>query len=205
MHNNIVKLIGQVISAPVFSHSSYEDNYYIFNLSVNRLSQTSDIVPIIITSKKFDPATINSEDKVSIYGDYRSFNFHSEDTTHLSLNVFAKKIDFCDSKDTPDSNEVFLNGYLCKPPIFRKTPLNRTVCDVLLAVNRPNRKSDYIPCIVWGKNAELCKDLVTGTNLTIKGRIQSRSYQKKTETSYSEKTAYEVSVSFIEVLDKKPE
>ncbi|HAN10409.1 MAG TPA: single-stranded DNA-binding protein [Clostridiales bacterium] len=205
MHNNIVKLTGQVISAPIFSHSSYEDNYYIFSLSINRLSQTSDILPIIITSKKLDPASITPESKLSIYGDYRSFNFHSDDTTHLSLNVFAKKIDFCDSKETPDSNEIILNGYLCKAPIFRKTPLNRTVCDILLAVNRPNRKSDYIPCIVWGKNAELCKDLITGTNLNIKGRIQSRSYQKKTETAYSEKTAYEVSVSHIEVLNKNLE
>ncbi|HBY21338.1 MAG: hypothetical protein A2Y24_00895 [Clostridiales bacterium GWE2_32_10] len=204
MYNNTVKLTGQIQSAPKFSHSSYSDNYYIFNLSIKRLSEATDTLPVIIIAERFDINSLVPGVRISVYGDYRSFNFHSEDTTHLSLNVFAKKIEFLNSNDIPDLNEISLNGYLCKTPIFRKTPLNRTVCDILLAVNRSNKKSDYIPCIIWGKNAEACKNLGTGNNLNIKGRIQSRKYQKKTDTnSYVEKTAYEVSVSNVEILSEK--
>ncbi len=203
MSNNFVNIVGIVDNIPELNHTFYDDKYYIFYVLVNRLSGNVDRLPVVFNSKKTDVTQIVSGKTVSIKGDYRSFNAHDNSSTHLLLNVFANSVEIIEDASNTHVNEITLNGYLCKPPIFRKTPLNRTVCDILLAVNRKSQKSDYIPCILWGKHAELCKNLSVGTNLNLTGRIQSRVYQKKTDSeSYTTKTAYEISATNISLINK---
>lgn len=196
--NNKVKLTGTVVSEPEFSHEVYGEQFFNLFLEVKRISGVADIVPLTISERLF-----NLEDKcpgtvVRVSGQFRSFNKHEENKNRLVLSVFVREIERV-VNDYDEENEIEIDGFVCKDPVYRKTPLGREIADILFAVNRSYGKSDYIPCIVWGRNAVHTSGLPVGTHLKITGRIQSRKYIKRYPDGTEEnRTAYEVSVSKIE-------
>lgn len=198
--NNEVQLEGKVCSELTVSHEIYGEVFYKFDFLVPRLSDCSDTVVITISERILSDFSIQPGDMLQIEGQYRSYNNYSGEGSKLILTVFAKNI-YPMTADFPSPNSIYLNGYICKPPTYRTTPFGREIADILLAVNRHYGKSDYIPCIAWGRNAKFCSGLEVGTNLKVWGRIQSRVYKKKIdEDVYEEKTAYEVSVSKLEIV-----
>ncbi len=202
--NNTTVLLGTVASDFTLSHEVYSEGFYTFNLEVSRLSQTSDILPITISERLLDEA-LKIGTKVKIVGQVRSYNNFNEATRRnkLILTLFARDIEILDELPTNNPNDIFLNGYLCKPPIYRVTPFGREIADILIAVNRSYNKSDYIPCIAWGRNARFAGKLAVGNNVKIWGRMQSRDYQKTLDTGeVQEKTAYEISVSKLELVQE---
>lgn len=200
--NNIVTLIGKIISDYTFSHEMYGESFYTFKIETCRLSETSDILPITISERLIDKNLFKIGAIIEINGQIRSYNNIIDNKNHLVLTTFVRDINFnLDLNKNP--NQVSLNGYVCKQPIYRKTPFGREIADVLLAVNRSYNKSDYIPCIIWGRNAKFASSLEVGDNIKICGRMQSRNYQKKLDNGeILEKTAYEISVSKLEVISK---
>ncbi len=198
--NNKVVIAGTVASAPEFSHEVYEENFYTFMLDTPRLSDTRDIIKITVSEKFLAGDGISIGDRVKISGQFRSYNNFTNVGNRLILTVFVKDIEKTEEEEG-NSNSICLNGYICKQPVYRTTPFGREIADILLAVNRSYNKSDYIPCIAWGRNAKFAENLKIGDNVIIKGRIQSREYQKKiSETEFENKTAYEVSVSKLECV-----
>lgn len=212
--NNHLVLVGKVASEKTFSHEIYGEKFYSFNLEVPRLSEISDIIPVTISERLISEQELELGKKVVVEGQFRSYNGYENEKSRLILTVFAKEITFKPddeeleiSKETV-SNEVVLVGYVCKKPIYRQTPFKREIADVLLAVNRAYNKSDYIPCIAWGRNARFCQNMPVGTEVKVVGRVQSRGYEKKLEDgTVLNKVAYEVSVMSLEVLNEegKPE
>lgn len=208
--NNQLVLVGKVTSDKRFSHEIYGEKFYIFDLSVPRLSGNADIIPITISERLLIEEGLEIGKNVIIEGQFRSYNSYENERNKLVLTVFAKEIKFANEEDEefkPSkenvSNEVTLTGYICKKPIYRKTPFGREIADLLLAVNRAYNKSDYIPCIAWGRNARFCENVPVGTEVRIVGRVQSRQYEKKYEDGSSEiKVAYEVSIASLEVIDQ---
>ena len=199
--NNRAEIIGEVVDDPLFSHEIYGEKFYIFTLRVPRLSGVYDDVKIMISERLIQDVEIIPGKKVEIEGQFRSYNSNENGENRLILTVFAKDIrkQSCDEEKNP--NSLYLNGYICKAPVYRTTPFGREITDILLAVNRGYNKSDYIPVIAWGRNARFCKNIGVGDNIKIWGRIQSRIYQKHiSENEVIEKTAYEVSVSRMEVV-----
>ena len=203
LDNNQIKLIGTVVSDKVFSHEVYGEGFYSFDLEVPRLSDTSDIIPVIVSERLITDFDFHVGVKVVIDGQYRSYNNMENEKNKLVLTVFVKEIRLQTEEDAnSNSNEIILNGFICKKPIYRTTPFGREIADILLAVNRAYNKSDYIPCIAWGRNARFCQSLEIGKSVKVWGRIQSRQYEKKLDDGNSEiRRAYEVSVSKME-LDK---
>lgn len=201
--NNKVKLTGTVVSEPEFSYEVYGEQFFNLFLEVKRISGVADIVPLTISERLF-----NLEDKctgtvVRVSGQFRSFNKHEENKNRLVLSVFVREIKRV-VNDYDEENEIEIDGFVCKDPVYRKTPLGREIADILFAVNRSYGKSDYIPCIVWGRNAVYTSGLPVGTHLKLTGRIQSRGYVKMYEDGTEEqRTAYEVSVSKINVLEEE--
>lgn len=198
LQNNVVSLSGKVLGEPVFSHEVYGEKFYEVTLAVKRLSESEDFLPISVSehllSDKFHDGAL-----VSVSGQFRSYNKTVEDKSKLMLTVFVR--DVGEFNDSINPNTLELTGYVCKPPIYRTTPFNREICDVLLAVNRQYNKSDYIPCIVWGRNARFAGGLPVGEHVNVQGRVQSRNYQKKLpDDTVVTRTAYEVSVSKITVV-----
>ena len=208
LENNHLVLVGKVISDKKFSHEIYGEKFYIFDLEVPRLSGNADIIPITISERLLEKDDLAIDKKVIVEGQFRSYNSYQNERNKLVLTVFAKDVKFVENQEeeiqaSKDfvSNEVILNGYICKKPIYRQTPFGREIADLLLAVNRAYNKSDYIPCIAWGRNARFCENIEVGTEVKIVGRVQSRSYEKKYEDGTSEtKVAYEVSISSLEVV-----
>ena len=199
--NNRAEVIGEIYSDFTYSHEVYGETFYIFKIRLPRLSDSIDCINVIISDRFLIDSEFDVGDKVHITGQFRSYNNYSETGSRLILVLFAKSIDFADESDYY-MNEIILNGYICKPPVYRTTPFGREITDILLAVNRNHNKSDYIPCIAWGRNAKYAGMLSVGDNITVTGRIQSRDYQKKiSEEEVVTKTAYEVSVSKIEKLE----
>jgi len=197
--NNYVELKGSVTEKCSFSHEIYGEGFYMFKLSVKRLSDNNDVIPVTVSERLVDINKIEEGNRVSISGQLRSYNNFSGEKNRLMLSVFAKEISFVDDTESDfDQNIIFLNGFICKEPKYRTTPFGREISDILLAVNRAYNKSDYIPCIAWGRNARFSQNAKVGTNIKLWGRIQSRNYQKKEDENIVEKTAYEVSVSKIE-------
>ena len=202
--NNYLVLIGKIISDKTFSHEIYGESFYVFNLEVPRLSGNEDIIPITISERLIANFDLTIGRKVVIEGQFRSYNSYENEKNRLVLTVFAKDIiDYKEEQEENVSNEVVLNGYVCKKPIYRKTPFGREISDILLAVNRAYNKSDYIPCIAWGRNARFCENMEVGTEVKIVGRVQSRTYEKKFEDGRTEqRVAYEVSIGSLEVIKK---
>ena len=208
--NNHIVLVGKVTSDKIFSHEIYGEKFYIFNLSVPRLSGNADIIPITISERLLELEDLAIDKKIIVEGQFRSYNSYENEKNRLVLTVFAKEVKFVENQDEEievskdfTSNEVVLNGYICKKPIYRQTPFGREISDILLAVNRAYNKSDYIPCIAWGRNARFCENIAVGTEVKIVGRVQSRSYEKKYDDGRVEtKIAYEVSVASLEVVNK---
>ena len=203
--NNYLVLIGEIISEKKFSHEIYGESFYLFNLEVPRLSQNADIIPITISERLIANFNLEMGKKIVVEGQFRSYNSYENERNRLVLTVFAKDIMEYNEEEMKDkvSNEVTLNGYVCKKPIYRQTPFGREIADLLLAVNRAYNKSDYIPCIAWGRNARFCENMEIGTEVKIVGRVQSRIYEKKFEDGrVEERVAYEVSIASLEVIDK---
>jgi len=200
--NNRAEVTGNVLDEPVFSHEIYGEKFYLFTLSVPRLSGTSDDVKVMISERLMQEVTITEGVRVDVEGQFRSYNSYENGDNRLILTVFAKDIRyFEDNEGEKNPNSLYLNGFICKAPVYRTTPFGREITDLLLAVNRSYNKSDYIPVIAWGRNARFCKNINVGDNIKIWGRIQSRIYQKHiSEDEVLEKTAYEVSVSRMEVV-----
>ena len=203
--NNSLVLVGKVTSEKEFSHEIYGESFYSFNLEIPRLSGTSDIIPITISERLMTNFDLQIGKEVIVEGQFRSYNTYEDTKSRLILTVFVKEIkEKSEEEEIKVPNEVQLLGHICRKPIYRKTPFGREISDILLAVNRAYNKSDYIPCIAWGRNARFCADMETGTEIKIIGRVQSRAYEKKYEDGTVEnKTAYEVSVSSLELINKE--
>lgn len=198
--NNIIELSGQIASEFTYSHQVYGEAFYSFMLCSKRLSDTYDTLPVTISERLLIDVEAKSGQFISVTGQLRSYNSYSEGKTHLILTVFAKDIKII-NEPANDTNNIRLDGFICKSPVYRTTPFNREIADILLAVNRAYKKSDYIPIICWGRNAKYASTLEVGSNISVTGRMQSRIYHKKlSETETIEKTAYEVSVSKIELI-----
>lgn len=206
MDNNNVEIGGEIIEEPEFSHEIYDEKFYKFSIKTKRLSEYEDILPVIISERLVNLNDIKVGSIVKIFGQFRSYNLQTETRNKLVLSIFVKDIEFTDDESILTTNDANFVGYICKEPIYRKTPLGREIADVLVAINRTYRKSDYIPCILWGRNAKYCETLKVGDLVKLNGRIQSRSYEKKLENGeVLKKTAYEVSVSKFASADKYDE
>ena len=214
LENNYLTLVGKVTGEKKFSHEIYGERFYIFNLSIPRLSGNSDIIPITISERLIKEDTLQEGNKLLIKGQFRSYNSYENEKNRLILTVFAKDIMEVEENEEEEendivrkditTNEVILVGYICKKPIYRQTPFGREIADLLLAVNRAYNKSDYIPCIAWGRNARFCQNLEVGTQVKVVGRVQSRTYEKKHEDgSVETRVAYEVSIGSLEVVEEK--
>ena len=200
IENNQVMVIGEIVSDFTFSHEIYGEGFYMVDILVTRLSESADIIPIMISERLIDVSRDYKGCKIEVNGQFRSYNRHDEHKNKLVLSVFAREINLVDEiEENCQTNQIFLDGYICKEPIYRKTPLGREIADLLLAVNRPYGKSDYIPCICWGRNARFVSGFQVGTRGAVWGRIQSREYMKKINEEETERrVAYEVSVSKLE-------
>lgn len=199
--NNQVSLVGEIISDFAYSHEVYGEGFYMVEISVNRLSNFVDYIPVMVSERLIDVSCDYRGTCVYITGQFRSFNRHEERKNRLVLSVFAREMEILEEVDEESvTNQIFLDGYICKEAVYRKTPLGREIADLLVAVNRSYGKSDYIPCICWGRNARFASTFEVGTHVQVWGRIQSREYVKKiSETETEQRIAYEVSVSKIEV------
>ena len=200
--NNKVSICGEIVSGFTYSHDVFGEGFYLFDLKVNRLSDAADVIPVMISERIINVDNIYVGKIARISGQFRSYNRHDSGRSRLVLSVFAREVNFIDEVYC-DENDIFLDGFVCKPPIYRKTPLGREIADVLLAVNRPYGKSDYIPCILWGRNARYISDFEPGKHLKVWGRIQSREYQKRiADDEFEKRVAYEVSVCKVEEVTK---
>ena len=179
--NNQVTIAGEVVSEFTFSHEVYGEHFYIVNIAVCRLSNSYDVIPVMVSERLIDVTSDYRGCVLQVSGQFRSYNRHEENRNRLVLSVFAREAVLASQEDEDEQNpnHIFLDGYVCKHPVYRKTPLGREIADVLLAVNRPYGKSDYIPCICWGRNARFADKFEVGSHIQIWGRIQSREYQKK--------------------------
>lgn len=198
--NNKVTIKGEVVSGFTFSHEIYGEGFYMMDVKCPRLSENFDVIPVMVSERLMDVTEDYIGRLVSVSGQFRSYNRHEEQKNRLILSVFAREIEFLDEvPNGSESNQIFLDGYICKEPVYRKTPLGREIADVLLTVNRPYEKSDYLPVIFWGRNARYASSFKVGDRCAIWGRIQSREYVKKLDDERTEtRTAYEVSVSKIQ-------
>lgn len=199
LENNMAIVSGTIVSGFKYSHDVFGEGFYTFEMVARRTSGKLDVIPVIISERLINVDADFKGKYVIINGQFRSHN----NDGRLLLNLFVRNIAFTDIGEV-DTNDLFLTGYICKKPIFRKTPKGRLIADVMFAVNRPYKKSDYIPCLFWGRNALFADTLEVGTKLNLWGRIQSREYQKVSEdggmTEF--RTAYEVSVHRISVAEE---
>ncbi|MGI5851646.1 MAG: single-stranded DNA-binding protein [Clostridiales bacterium] len=198
--NNKVVIVGKVNGPMKYSHEIFGENFFQFDLSVPRLSDYADLLPVTVSERLLGEIELVEGMEITIEGQLRSYNKYIGGHNRLILTVFARELLFVD-EGTKNPNQIYLNGFICKKPVYRVTPLKREITDILLAVNRAYGKSDYIPTIAWGRNARFSQHLNVGDNIRIWGRIQSRTYQKKLpKGEVIEKVAYEVSISKMEVI-----
>ncbi len=199
--NNKVYIMGEIVSDAVFSHEVYGEGFYEFFVRVMRLSGQADILPVTLSERLIQDGALRRGKTVCAVGQFRSYNKLENGKSRLMLTVFVREL-VTEEPSEKNPNTILLSGYICKPPVYRTTPFNREIADVLVAVNRAYNKSDYIPCIAWGRNARFVKNLSVGDKIAVSGRIQSREYQKKlSETDIRTMTAYEVSVSKLAAYD----
>ena len=197
IENNQVTIMGKVATEFSFSHEVFGEGFYMVEVEVKRLSNSEDRIPLMISERLIDVTQDYTGEYIMVHGQFRSYNRHEEQKNRLVLSVFVREISFMEEEpDGTKTNSIWLDGYICKEPIYRKTPLGREIADLLLAVNRPYGKSDYIPCICWGRNARYASGFEVGEHVQILGRIQSREYVKRiSDTETEKRVAYEVSVS----------
>ncbi len=207
IENNQVTVMGEVVSEFSYSHEIFGEGFYMVDVSVKRLSESYDVIPVMVSERLLDVSVSYIGELICVNGQFRSYNRHEEKKNRLVLSVFAREIEFVDHvEESSKTNQIYLDGYICKEPIYRKTPLGREIADLLLAVNRPYGKSDYIPCICWGRNARYANNFKVGERCAIWGRIQSREYMKKLDEEHVEKrVAFEVSVSKLELVTEEQE
>ncbi|MGL4739239.1 MAG: single-stranded DNA-binding protein [Sarcina sp.] len=203
MLNNKIYLEGTVLTELEYSHEMYGEKFYTFDLEVIRLSDSKDKLNVTISERLISEVELIVGNDIIVEGQLRSYNKFVGGSNKLILTVFARNIEACPQR-SKNPNEIYLDGFICKEPIYRTTPFGREIADVLLAVNRSYNKSDYIPTIAWGRNSRFCKSLEVGDNIRIWGRLQSREYQKKiSETEVIKKIAYEVSISKMEKVNSE--
>lgn len=204
IENNQVTIMGKVATEFSFSHEVFGEGFYMVEVEVKRLSNSEDRIPLMISERLIDVTQDYTGEYIMVHGQFRSYNRHEEQKNRLVLSVFVREISFMEEEpDGTKTNSIWLDGYICKEPIYRKIPLGREIADLLLAVNRPYGKSDYIPCICWGRNARYASNFDVGEHVRIFGRIQSREYVKKlSETQTETRIAYEVSVSKLECVEE---
>jgi single-stranded DNA-binding protein len=199
--NNLLMIKGKIVQKPQFSHSVLGEGFFETKVQVNRLSTEVDILPVTISERLL--GDLSEGDEIAIKGQFRSYNKVDNGKSKLMLTAFAREV--VDPSELTATNNIEMTGYICKEPVYRTTPFGREIADVLLAVNRAYNKSDYLPCIAWGRNARFAKDLQVGSRVQIKGRVQSRTYQKKDGENVIEKTAYEISVASISKIEEDAE
>lgn len=203
IENNQVIMAGEIVSEFVFSHEVFGEGFYMLEISVRRLSNSYDVIPLMISERLIDVTRDYRGETIAVSGQFRSYNRHEEKKNRLVLSVFVRELEFVEEEpESSRTNQIFLEGYICKMPVYRKTPLGREIADLLVAVNRPYGKSDYIPCICWGRNARYASGFEVGAHIQLWGRIQSRKYTKKiSEEEIERRIAYEVSVSKLEFIE----
>ena len=194
---------GDVITEFQFSHEIFGEGFYTLKIQVRRLSDATDEIPLLVSERLVDVTKNYIGRKLEAKGQFRSYNKHESEKNHLILSLFVRELEWIDSYENRKPNYIMLDGYICKEPVYRMTPLGREICDILLAVNRAYGKSDYIPCICWGRNARFAGNLEIGSHIQVLGRIQSRKYQKKVgENQIISRTAYEISVNKLEIREE---
>lgn len=196
--NNRVKVSGMIKETPIFSHALYGEGFYKFELNVPRLSGVEDVLPVTVSERLLQDALGQQAQSYVISGQLRSYNMQTESGNRLLVTIFARSMEACRT-ETAFLNEIALSGFICKPPVYRTTPFSREITDILLAVNRPYHKSDYLPVIVWGRNARFVSGLNVGAKIKVLGRVQSRTYQKSLpDGTIFSRIAYEVSAAAVE-------
>lgn len=202
LNNNHVTITGSVNREAEFSHEAHGTKFYIFFVAISRMSKNTDEIPVMVADHIFDVEKICIGQKIKIHGQFRSYNRYEEERSKLLLSVFAQEVEVLDiDQRGMETNQIALEGHICKPPVYRKTPLGREISDVFMAVNRSYGKSDYIPCICWGRDARLAADYHVGSHVKVTGRIQSREYIKKlSDTEEETRIAYEISVNKIDLI-----
>ena len=200
IENNQVSIMGKIDTGFTFSHQVFGEGFYTMEILVRRLSDSEDRIPVMVSERLLDVTQDYRGRTVEAIGQFRSYNCHEGVKNRLVLSVFVRELNFLEEfTDCTKTNQIYLDGYICKEAIYRKTPLGREIADILLAVNRPYGKSDYIPCIAWGRNARYASGFAVGARVKVWGRVQSREYTKKlNETECEKRVAYEVSVSKME-------
>ena len=205
--NNKAYMIGKIAKKPVFSHEVYGEGFYIFYIEAPRKSGNVDTLPVVVSERLVDINRLDVDRTVVINGQIRSYNQHIDGThSHLILSIFAREIDILEDVEIPldTNNSIEIVGHLRKAPTYRTTPQGREVCDIMMAVNRAYGKSDYIPCITWGRTAKFVGHLPVGTHIEMTGRFQSRPYTKKiSEDEIENRVAYEVSVGRVEIIEEE--
>ena len=192
--NNKVFISGEIVTEAEFSHEVYGEGFYEMNVLVKRLSGQGDVLPVTVSERLILDKDLKVGVTINALGQFRSYNKLVDGKSKLMLTVFIREL--IDDQEIRNPNSIVLSGYICKPPVYRTTPFNREIADILIAVNRSYNKSDYIPCIAWGRNARFAKNLAVGEKIAISGRIQSREYQKRiTDDDVRTLVAYEVSIS----------
>ena len=196
---NRIALTGALDTLPEYSHTNHDRKFYRLMLAVERLSGAVDLLPVLAAEDVLEQADLFCGERIAVTGQLRSFNNRAPEGRRLIISVYAETFT---TTDAPAQNEVCLEGAVCKPPVYRRTPLGREICDVMLAVPRPYRRTDYIPCILWGRTAQCAAELPVGTQITLAGRLQSRGYVKVLPEGTEERTAYELSAMELEILEE---
>ena len=197
-NENRIELVGEVASGPALSHQNHGEDYFRFCLSVARLSGCEDRLNVIVSRSVLESCPVRAGDRVNVKGEVRSFNNKSGQGSRLVITVYARELALTDQ---PHSNCLWLAGALCKPPIYRRTPLGREICDLMLAVNRRYGRADYLPCIAWGSLAQRCAGLHVGSGIRLEGRLQSRRYTKQLESGEEQRVAFEISAMEMELAE----
>ena len=197
LENNQVTLIGTIESGFVLNHETHGEKFYIVQVGTKRLSETKDVLPVMVSERLFDVTQDCTGETIEVHGQFRSYNKYEKDRSHLILYVFAREIKFAE-EGAHHVNNILLDGFICKPTVYRRTPNGREIADILLAVNRPYGIYDYIPCICWGRDARYIGACEVSTNILLQGRIQSREYMKKVGDKVEKRIAYEVSAYWLE-------
>jgi len=206
MENNKVVLLGRVVEEPKLSHEVYGEKFYQFVLEVKRLSGSLDLIPVIFSERLLVLDSLKVGTIVKLNGQFRSYNNPEAGKSKLVLMVFAREVILTEASEEENQNEIYLEGFVCKKPNYRQTPFGREISDLLVAVNRAYNKSDYIPCIAWGRNAKYCESFEVGDKIRVYGRVQSREYEKKNEDgTVNKRVAYEISVSKLEKVEEEQE